>query len=227
MIVAIHQPNYLPWAGYFQKILKSDLFIFLDDAQFTKNSYINRTKILQKNKNSWLTIPAKPKLGTPINEVMLSQCDWPKRHLDKLYNNYVDANAFKTVWQDIQDIYVELPSSKLAESNILLIERICKMMGIKTKFSLSSMHKSKNNLFSEKRLVELVSVSGGSVYLSGRGALAYQNKNTFDISGIVLEYSEFEPKQYTQIAKDFVPGLSILDVIFHLGWQGATDYISV
>ena len=90
MIVSIHQPNYLPWGGYFFKIINSDLFIFLDDVQFSKNSFINRTKVTHNNEYTWLSIPIKFNLGESILQVKLAQEDWQLRHLSKIQNmNYV------------------------------------------------------------------------------------------------------------------------------------------
>lgn len=91
MIVSIHQPNYAPWVGYFRKIAGADHFMFLDDAAFSKGSVINRVRVLEKGKPTWLTIPAKPSLGTAIQDVAIGQVDWPERHLSRLFNAYRGA----------------------------------------------------------------------------------------------------------------------------------------
>ena len=75
-VVAVHQPNYLPWLGYFYKIACADVFIFLDDVQFSKNSYINRVRILHAQRSHWLTIPVSVTLGDPINRVRPARADW-------------------------------------------------------------------------------------------------------------------------------------------------------
>ena len=84
MIVAIHQPNYIPWSGYFYKILKSDVFIFLDDAQYTKNSFINRNRIKTPTGEAWLTVPVKASLTDKINEVVYADAQWKKKHIKSL-----------------------------------------------------------------------------------------------------------------------------------------------
>src|SRR3546814_3690829 len=76
MIVAIHQPNYLPWLGYFHKIARADVFVFLDDVQFSKNGYTNRVRILGDGAARWLTIPAAVHLGDPIGAVRPARPDW-------------------------------------------------------------------------------------------------------------------------------------------------------
>ena len=78
MLIAIHQPNYFPWTGYFYKIMKAEYFIFLDDAQYTKNSFINRTNIIDNKKKVWMSIPVKNKFGHKINQTMVADREWKK-----------------------------------------------------------------------------------------------------------------------------------------------------
>lgn len=87
MIVAIHQPNYLPWLGYFQKIAQSDIFVFLDDVQFTKGGYTNRVHIAESLTPGWLPIPARPKLGTSIDMIKVN-ASWCSEHLAKFRSAY-------------------------------------------------------------------------------------------------------------------------------------------
>ena len=105
MIIAMHQPNYLPWGGYFYKLLASDYFIFLDDDQYSKNKYVNRTQIIYDQKYSWLTIPVNFKLGETINEVKFAQPDWGQRHLSKIKNAYQKAPYFYENWDDLYKLY--------------------------------------------------------------------------------------------------------------------------
>src|ERR1043165_5716491 len=90
-IVAIHQPNYFPWLGYFAKMARSDAFVFLDDVQYSKNSYINRVQIKGKE---WLTVPVSHHLGDPINRVQCADPRWRAKHLDKLRATYAKTAHF-------------------------------------------------------------------------------------------------------------------------------------
>ena len=97
-LIAIHQPNYLPWLGYFEKIRRADVFVFLDDCQFSKGSYTNRVRIGQ---GEWLTLPVSNSFGAAINETKIADPDWLEKHLARLEETYKKAKCFKQVWPDI------------------------------------------------------------------------------------------------------------------------------
>lgn len=225
MLVAIHQPNYAPWAGYFHKLARADIFIFLDDAQFPKNSYVNRVRILEQGNPVWLTVPAKPRLGAPICAVRPAQTDWPARHLSRLYNAYRTAPAFSAVWGDVESVYKALPAGSLAEGNRMLITGIADRLGLETETRNASSYPNSEDLRADGRLIDLVRRVGGEAYLSGRGGAGYQDPATFRAAGIALEMTDFEAAPYPQAADAFAPGLSILDVVFALGWEEAAAYV--
>jgi hypothetical protein len=225
MIVAIHQPNYAPWIGYFRKIARADHFFFLDDAAFSKGSVTNRVRILDSGKPAWLTVPAKPPLGTPILNVIPGQADWPQRHLSRLSNAYRLASAFAEVWPGVEQLYSELPAHNLAETNCLLIERYCERLGIEATFHRAS--EVPDILSGDDRLIALVrSIPEATGYLSGSGGRKYQDEGKFAAAGLSLDYNAYEPVPYPQISDGFAPGLSILDAVFNVGWDGAADLVS-
>jgi hypothetical protein len=217
MMVAIHQPNYAPWGGYFHKIARADLFIFLDDAQYPRSSYVNRVQILENGGAAWLTVPAKPRLGTPINQVMPAQADWPLRHLSRLRNAYAGTAWFRQLWPGIEAMYQALPAGRLAESNRLLIETVAGWLGLQARFACASDFPNEAGLTGGDRLVDLIGRAGGSAYLSGRGGANYQDPDRFAEAGISLAYTDFTPTAYPQGGGTFVAGLSILDMLFSLG----------
>jgi len=225
MIVGIHQPNYAPWCGYFHKLARSDVFVFLDDAQYPKNSYVNRVKILENGKDVWLTIPAKVSLGTPIHDVTSSQPDWPARHLDRLKNAYKATPCFQIVWPDIEALYASLESTGFAEANRMLICALAEKLGLSPDFRKASDIPNPQGLRSDDRLIDIVLHCGGDRYLSGKGGQSYQDPEKFKAAGIGLEITAFANRGYPQTGEDFVPGLSVLDAVFHLGWNEAAAYI--
>lgn len=227
MIVAIHQPNYAPWIGYFRKIARADHFIFLDDAAFSKGSVINRVRILENAKPVWLTIPANPALGTAIRSVVPGQADWPQRHLSRLRNAYCRAPAFDEVWPDLTRLYSSLEHDALGGVNRRLIEEICSLIGIASNFQSASDVANPNGLVAEDRLIALIqTIPGASGYLSGSGGRKYQDEGKFTASGLTLDYSDYNPQPYPQTAPGFVPGLSVLDAAFNVGWGGVAELVT-
>lgn len=224
-VVGIHQPNYLPWAGFFHKMVSSDIFVFLDDAQFTKNGYVNRVLVRARDGSAWLTVPAKPKLGTAISAVKVSQEDWPLRHLARLRNEYGKTAFFASVWPEFESVFNSLPSGSLADSNVALIQWIAEKLKITTHLRRSSDLPNVNGLSADDRLIELVGSLGGDRYYSGKGGNNYQSAEKFAAAGIALEFTRFEPLPYPCVRDQFLPGLSIVDCVFENGWEAAALYV--
>ncbi len=220
-IVCIHQPNYLPWLGYFHKIARSDVFVFLDDVQFSKNGYCNRVQILQDGKPRWLSIPVAYEFGSPIDQVLPAQADWPRRHIDTFRTTYANAEHFKPVWSSLKEIFDAMPAGNLAQTNRFLIEAVAEKLSLSCKFDASSEIEIIESTGDERliRIVAEIDPRGG--YLSGSGGAKYQDEAKFTAAGLSLTYTEFEPSAYAQNTEPFVPGLSIVDALFHLGWKEA------
>jgi len=225
MIIAIHQPNYLPWLSYFGKIAAADDFIFLDDAQFPKNSYTNRVQVLAGGAAKWLTMPVTFRFGDAINAVMPAQQDWARRHLDSLKGYYRRAKNFRRVWTRIEEIYLDVPNRDIAASNRFLVETLAKEFGLTCQFHAASDIESRGAK-GDARLVELANaLCPGATYLSGSGGRNYQSEDCFAKAGIELRYIDFRHQAYSQGQHEFVAGLSAIDAVFHLGWGGAADLI--
>jgi hypothetical protein len=227
--VAIHQPNYLPWLGYFHKIALSDSFVFLDNVQFTKGGYTNRVQILSPKSPRWLTIPVTVHLGDPIDTVTPSSSFWSQSHLDSLYAAYHGAPAFKSVWQEVKDMILSTSGSNLAVLNIALIKALCARLHISSAFRCAS--ELSLTAQADDRLVEIVSLMApGGKYLSGKGGAKYQDPAKFALVGLSFEYLEFIHPEYPQGAhlgrSGFITGLSVLDAVFHLGWKKTARLIT-
>jgi len=224
-IVAIHQPNYAPWLGYFQKMAMADVFVFLDDVQFSKQGYINRVRVLCPEGARWLTLPVKVTLGQSINEVRPAKLDWSRSHLDRLRDYYRKAPSFEQVWPNIEAMYAAVPHDDLAAINRSLIVDIAQSLNICPEIRLSSEIET-GSAVSDDRLIRIVQeISPGATYLSGKGGAGYQDTEKFTAAGLGLRYTLFEPSEYLQNCEDFVAGLSVLDAVFHLGWDGARALI--
>ncbi len=218
VVVAIHQPNYLPWLGYFHKLARAEVFVFLEAAQFSKGSYTNRVQILRDGKPVWLTQPIEQSLGQPIETVAFADRLWPRRHVDTLHGAYRGAAAFRAVFPYLESLLLKAPLDSLAAANRHLIEGLAAALGLAPRFARDGVL-GVSGLEGDDRLVALVgAVAPGAVYLSGKGGALYQDEAKFASAGIALRYSAFTPKAYQQTGGGgFVPGLSIVDALFSLG----------
>lgn len=218
--VAIHQPNYLPWIGYFYKILKADKFVFLDNVQYTKNSFINRNKIKSSNGVLWLTVPVlhKGKSEQIIKDVKINNnVKWQKKHLNAIKMNYSKAKYFGEVFGLIHKYYDSYEWDSLADLNETLIIEISRYLGvdIESKFVRASNLKAEGK--SSELLANICAELRADVYLSGIGAKKYMDEEPFKQKGIKVLYSNFKHPEYPQLYGKFVPNLSILDLLFNVG----------
>lgn len=210
MKVAIHQPNYAPWLGYFQKMASADLLILLDDVQFTKNSFTNRVRIAG---GRWLTVPVRATSTTLIRDVVIADEHFAARHrgqLDAAYPPSECLTEFLKLESDFQGIH-------LLEINLQVLAFIRERLGITTPMLMSSDVKATGR--STERLVNLIRMVGGTRYLSGGGGSKYQDPEAFARAGIRLEYIDWQHPEYDQGDSEFMPGLSALDAIFHCGCE--------
>ena len=225
MIVAIHQPNYAPWLGYFAKMARADVFVFLDDVQYSKNSYINRVQIDAGGSPRWLTVPVIYNFGEPINRVCPSNETWRKAHLDTLKTYYASAPSFNAVWNWLGGVAIPA-AGNLAANNEAIILAIAERLGLHCKFRHSSGFDTGSST-GDDRLIAILRALGPDVsYLSGKGGSNYQDPAKFEQAGIDLIYSDFVHPTYDQ-GHEFIVGLSILDALFHVGWERTAAFVGL
>jgi len=218
MKIAIHQPNFIPWLGYFFKIAKCDYFVFLDDVQYTKNSFINRNKIRAGNEEKWLTCPVvtSGEFGKPINKIVYFQPEKSMQTiLGQLRANYGHAPFFEKYFNMIKH-ELDLVRHTLADQNILLIKAIMQELDIKTP-TLRSSDLENIEGSSTERLVSICNSLKATVYLAGLGSINYQEDELFYTARIKPEISTFEHPLYSQQSDGFIKNLSIIDILFNIG----------
>ena len=227
MIVAIHQPNYLPWLGYFRKIAKADIFVFLDDVQFSKNGYINRVQILGSQGTHWLSVPVTKKFGLNINETKVASHDWVRKHRSTLRHFYQRSPEFDTVWSDISDVFDAIEvEADLATINMYLVKYLAGRLGLKVEWRESSEFET-GDVRGDDRLIALMqAIAPGQCYLSGASGAKYQSEVKFSDAGLSLKYSDTTNLIYPQIGSCFTSGLSALDAVFMLGWEKTRELLS-
>ena len=217
--IAIHQPNYIPWLGYFYKIFQSDVFVFLDDVQYSNEGMQNYHYIKTPQGSFRLKIPVNSKFGLNINEVNTrDELGWKKKHLKSIEMNYKKSKHFEDVFPEYSSLILD-EYEGLADLDISIIKHICKKFGIQTEFALSS--KMELNSKKEQKVLDICSTLNGNIYYSGTGAKAYQNEENFKERGIELRYSEYFPFEYPQLWGDFQSNVSVIDYLMNCGynWQ--------
>jgi hypothetical protein len=223
-IVAIHQPNYIPWIGYFHKIDKSDIFVFLDDGQYAKNQVANRNKIKTAKGWIYLTIPVliKGHYGQSTQDVEIdNHINWRKKHWKSILFNYNKAQYFKKYSTFFKELY-KREWKKLSELNEFIIRHIMEALSIKTELIRSSELNVQNT--QTDRLIDIVKAVGGNTYLSGIHGKDYMDENKYKESNIKLTYQDFHHPTYNQLYGEFVPNMSIIDLLFNEG-EGSIDII--
>ncbi len=214
--ISIHQPNYLPWIGYFDKLDQSDCSIFLDRAQFANKSVTNRNYILIPTGKLLLTVPVKRE-ELSIHKLLIDNSfNWKLKHWGAIEGNYKKTPFWMLYNEKFRHIY-ESEWVSLCELNIRLIELICEILEIKVKFYRESAFEEDFG-YGSQRIANIVSKFKGDIYISGCGAKAYNNPDDFESKGIQLLYQQFAHPTYRQYwGKDFTKGLSTIDLIFNHG----------
>jgi hypothetical protein len=224
MKAVILQPFYLPWAGYFGMIDIADVFVFYDDVQFVKQSWQQRNKIKIQNKPGWLTIPVNKKFGQKINEVKINNSiKWKEKHWKSIFYSYAKAPHFGDFKNEIEDIYNK-EWDYLSDLNIHLIEKISKMLGLEIPHFIKSSDITDLHGKKTDRILSILEKIGADEYISGPAAKDYIEIQKFKDKNITLYWYEFFNPVYPQIGTDFLPFLSVIDILFNTG-EKSRDYI--
>lgn len=222
-LVAIHQPNFFPWLGYFDKLARADVFVLLDDVQFPKKggTWINRVRLLVDGEPAWVTVPVDRSYHgvRQVREMRINeQTPWRRKLLATIQASYGRASHKDEVMPLLSEL-IGNPTDELAEYNRASIAALADALGLTTEM----VHSSSLGVTGRatERLIELVKAVGGRSYLSGGGARGYQEDERFAEAGIELVQRSFEPPTYPQLASAPVPGLSVIDALLNCGFEGA------
>lgn len=219
MIVAIHQPNYLPYLGFFDKMRKADIFIIYDDAQFNKDDFHHRNIIRIYHGWKWLTIPVEKK-PLPINKIIIKNdvtmkgANWMDSHFREIKENYKNATCFLRYEKELKNIY-SVKYNRLVDFNNSLILFMKRAFKLNTKLIFSS--ELGFNSKSTERLVEMVEAVGGDIYLSGPSGRDYLDTSLFAYKKIKVEFQDFKHPVYKQQYDGFIPNMSAIDALFNVG----------
>lgn len=219
---AIHQPNFFPWAGYFSKIDKADIFIFLDAVDYPKSgsgagSWCNRVKLLNSGVASWFGLPVKRTHGAQlIKDVEFSNKDYHVgKFLKSLEHNYKKFAGYQKYFNCIHAL-ITYQTNSLAEYNINAITQISRLLKLNTKLIRQS--ELPYTQSSTELLIELVQAVNADTYICGGGASGYQEDELFTNNKIKLQYQRYNPLEdhLFTINNEIDGSLSILNHIFKL-----------
>ncbi|MCM8787041.1 MAG: WbqC family protein [Candidatus Omnitrophica bacterium] len=217
MIVSVHQPQYLPWLGYFHKIAQSDCFVILDCVQYKKREFQNRNKIRTKDGWIWLTVPviSKEKENQLIYEVKINNnFPWQRKHLNSIKLSYKNAPYFSSYVSFFEEIYSK-EWVNLIDLNLAIINFMLKEFSIETPIKFLSQLNIK--VTKTERIIEICKSLEADTYLSGKGGKDYLDEELFKKNNIKLIYQEFEHPIYRQCYSPFISQLSAIDLLFNCG----------
>jgi WbqC-like protein len=219
MKIAILQPNYIPWKGVFDLISRVDVFVFLDDVQYTVRDWRNRNKIRTANGDIWLSVPV---LSKGLHEQRI--CDalinrssnWQRKHYKTLTTNYHKAKYFSEYEFLLEEIYLSNDWARISDLNIFSTKLIAHTIGIEVQWHKSSDLKQSGSKEGEK-IVKICKLLGCNSFINGPSAKQFMNESLFRENGIELAYMEYRYPEYVQLHRPFVHEVSVLDVLFNCG----------
>ena len=217
MIVSINQPAYLPWMGYFNRIVKADIHVVLDHVQFEKNSFTNRNKIRTKDGTLMLTVPLKTKglFGNlPINAIEVANHSWKINHFKNFETAYLKSPFFKQ-YSSVLSTFYSNEFSKLIEIITPINNWLLKELNINTNIIYSSelkMSSLKNDL-----VLDICKQLNATTYLSGPMGRNYLNIQSFKDNNIEVLYDDYTHPTYNQFNGEFEPYMCVLDLLFNYG----------
>ena len=219
-VVAIHQPEYLPWLGFFKKMMNVELFVFLDDVQFRKKGWQNRNRIRINDGTTLLSIPVHTHSYPKINEVTIdNEKNWSIRHKKSILYNYARAPYFDEIKDFVESIF-EKKFQYLVDLNTEIIKFIMNELEIKSKIVFSSeLEISKKG---SDRVFDICKAVGADHYITGTfWAESNLMVEEFKKSNIDVEFQKFQHPIYKQIHGEFIPEMSIIDLLFNEGRKEA------
>ncbi|GAB4352962.1 MAG: WbqC family protein [Kiloniellaceae bacterium] len=216
--IAIMQPTYLPWIGYFGMIDRADRFVFLDSVQFARRSWQQRNRIKTANGVQMLTVPVLKK-GARDQSIAEVQIDTAARFAEKHRRAIEHALGKSPYFKDYAGplfAILEGGHAKLADLNIALIGWLCEAFGIDGDFARSSEIAAEGS--KAELLAALCTALGGEVYLSAPGSADYiEESDAFERAGVTVAYHRYDHPAYPQLHGPFEPYMSAVDLLFNCG----------
>lgn len=215
MIVAVHQPQYFPWLGYFDKIDRADLFVILDTVQYKKNEFQNRNRIKTAQGWQWITVPVRYRFPQLIHEVPINNdVNWRHKHRQALISNYARAPHFEAHLPFFNDLF-EKEWDRLVDLNVRTVLGLMEILSIATPVQRAADFDLTDD--PTGRLVDICIQAAANTYLSGAGGQDYLDLDQFEAAGIRVLFQDYGHPEYPQIFGTFEPYMSAIDLLFNCG----------
>lgn len=212
--ITIHQPQFIPYLSFYNKVIQSDIYVVLDDVKATNKDFTNRNKVRAPNGESLITIPVNSK-NININQIRIVNDIFIKKHIKTFQNFYTKTPFFEEYFDEIAEIYQSAKWEKLIDFDMALLKWTFEKLDINVKIVYSS--SLNTNCTSTDRLIEICKALDGQIYISGLGAKDYLNKVLFEENKIKLVFQNFKHPEYKQKFDPFIPNLSVIDALFNCG----------
>ena len=217
--VAVLQPGYLPWLGFFDQLRRADVFVYYDDVQYDKHGWRNRNRIKTQNGPLWLTVPVKASSGgaapPPIIDVEIDgRTPWARKHVESIRQAYTRAPHLSRYLPAIEEL-LQRQWERLVDLDLACASLMAGWFGLQRRVERSSMLGIAGDR--SERLVAICRHFGASRYVSGDAAKTYLDVSLFEQAGIQVEWQQYAHPTYPQLHGGFVPHLSALDLILNCG----------
>ncbi len=217
--IAIIQPGYLPWLGFFEQVSRCDVFVYLDDVQYTKNDWRNRNRIKTKDGTQWLSVPVSYSFGQKIKDVHINNSQpWYRNHLQALKMWYSRSAYYKGYIEEL-DYILRRDRKYLIDLNVELSSWVMKLLGLNPQIRFSSEILIDSN-DKQMRLVQICKVLNCNYFYEGKLGQQYIDVNLFRDEGITVKYQEYSHPYYQQQwlkEQNYISHLSIIDLLFNCG----------
>lgn len=211
------QPGYLPWLGFFDQMLRSDIFVYYDDVQFDKHGWRNRNRIKSPAGPLWLTVPVRSggRHGQAILDAEIdNRTPWARKHLAAIAQNYARAPFLGHYLPELEALLMQ-PWHLLVDLDMALAALLCEWLGIQRTIARASQLDIGGD--KSERLLNICRHFGAERYLSGDAARGYLDTGLFSRAGVAVEWQNYLHPSYRQLHGEFQPYLSALDLMLNMG----------
>ena len=226
MILTIHQPEHLPWLGYFNKMAKAEKYVILDSVQFEKNYFQNRNKIIGSNGVQWLAIPVQMKghMSNTISTTKIAGDEiWKKNYLNNIQMSYSKHPLFKDVFPVVEKA-INIETNLIADINISIFMAFADKMDMHPEFVRSS-NLNIQGLKSDL-ILDICKATNASMYIAGPSGRDYLDIQSFKEAGIEVKFNDYNhPKYQQRKAEEFIPYLSSIDLFMNCGFEDGRKII--